>query len=149
MAVKYYCRRCGKRFVDWGAEKLGFKCPDCDDEELVRVGVSEEKLLKRPSLKRKVRRPAAAVPATEEDILTPDLEEFEVEEPEVEEVIAEPAVATEADLEIEGETAPETPEEAEEGDIEIGEEAPLEEGGQNADVEVLEEPIENADEWPE
>ena len=35
MAVKYHCRKCGKRFIDWGAEKLGFKCPDCENEQVV------------------------------------------------------------------------------------------------------------------
>ncbi|HIJ65855.1 MAG TPA: hypothetical protein HPP77_07875 [Candidatus Hydrogenedentes bacterium] len=52
MPVKFHCRKCGKRFVDWGAEKLGFKCPDCEDEELLRIGAPEDKPAKRPSLKR-------------------------------------------------------------------------------------------------
>jgi len=38
MPLKYYCPKCEKRFVDWGAEKLGFKCPSCTEETLYRVG---------------------------------------------------------------------------------------------------------------
>lgn len=38
MPLKYYCPKCDKRFVDWGAEKLGFKCPDCANEALFKVG---------------------------------------------------------------------------------------------------------------
>ncbi|HOH28061.1 MAG TPA: hypothetical protein PLC40_00165 [Candidatus Hydrogenedentes bacterium] len=40
MVVKYYCPKCGRRFVDWGAEKLGFKCPSdtCEEAELVILG---------------------------------------------------------------------------------------------------------------
>lgn len=38
MPLKYYCPKCDKRFIDWGAEKLGFKCPTCTGETLFRVG---------------------------------------------------------------------------------------------------------------
>ena len=53
MPVKYYCRNCSKRYVEWGAEKLGFRCPDCEDEELVRVGGGEgpSKTTAKPSLR--------------------------------------------------------------------------------------------------
>ncbi|NIA15251.1 MAG: hypothetical protein GWP08_14370 [Nitrospiraceae bacterium] len=60
MPVKYICQECGKRFVDWGAEKLGYRCPDCKDSELVRA--SEHQAAKpkkpKPSLKRKPRKNA-------------------------------------------------------------------------------------------
>lgn len=59
MSVKYHCRKCGKKYIDWGAEKLGFKCPDCDGEELIRFGQGEERAAKRPSLRRRVTRKAA------------------------------------------------------------------------------------------
>jgi predicted RNA-binding Zn-ribbon protein involved in translation (DUF1610 family) len=39
MAVKYQCPKCEKRYIDWGAEKLGFQCPDCDEEKLIQVGL--------------------------------------------------------------------------------------------------------------
>ncbi|HUW62933.1 MAG TPA: hypothetical protein VMZ06_18155 [Candidatus Bathyarchaeia archaeon] len=70
MAVKYHCRKCGKRFVDWGAEKLGYKCPDCEGEELIRVGSPDDKVVRRPSLKRKVRRPVVPLPVDEERGIT-------------------------------------------------------------------------------
>lgn len=60
--MKYHCAKCGRRFVDWGAEKLGFKCPDCEDEELVRAGGAEERPTKRPSLKRGLKRAAPVAP---------------------------------------------------------------------------------------
>lgn len=96
MPVKFHCPKCGRRFVDWGAEKLGFKCPDCDDEELVRVGVSEERPSRRASAKRGPRRvvPAAPVEVDEPDFLTEreeapeaEVEEVETEEEETEEVL--------------------------------------------------------------
>lgn len=52
MPVKYYCPKCDRRFVDWGAEKLGFVCPTCDGEQLIQVGAQESGPAK-PSLKRK------------------------------------------------------------------------------------------------
>ena len=56
MAIKYHCPKCGKRYIDWGAEKAGFKCPDCEDEELVRVGENDQTIGRKPSLRRSVKR---------------------------------------------------------------------------------------------
>lgn len=64
MAVKYECPKCSRRFTEWGAEKFGFKCPGDEwcpaerpkDIELIRVGASETKPGRRPSLKRIPRR---------------------------------------------------------------------------------------------
>lgn len=54
MAVKYFCAKCEKRYIDWGAEKLGFKCPECEGEELKLVGHEVTATAKKkPSLKRK------------------------------------------------------------------------------------------------
>lgn len=86
MAVKYHCKKCGKRFVEWGAQKLGFKCPDCTDEELVRVGMADDKALRKPSLKRRPRR-AAALGTVDEEGLGVDIDEMEMEENEEEEVV--------------------------------------------------------------
>lgn len=86
MAVKYQCPKCGRRFTEWGAEKLGFKCPQdefcpkdaTDDIELVPAGQGEEKTPKRVSLKRTIRRrPTPRKPVAEEDeALVPDVDEF-------------------------------------------------------------------------
>ncbi len=68
MAVKYHCPKCEKRFIDWGAEKLKFKCPDCEDEKLIEVSHSAALVkarAKKPAPKRKkkktvvTRRPVA------------------------------------------------------------------------------------------
>lgn len=68
MAVKYICPVCGRRFVDWGAEKLGFKCPgdDCKDETLIVVGSSGEEKEDKPSLKRSRKRKTITPPAAPE-----------------------------------------------------------------------------------
>ena len=36
MAIKYYCPKCRRRFVEWGAKKSKFKCTndECAGEEL-------------------------------------------------------------------------------------------------------------------
>ena len=53
MPVKYYCPKCAKRYVEWGAEKLKFECPACANEELLRVSSDNQpKVSKRPNLRR-------------------------------------------------------------------------------------------------
>lgn len=53
MAAKYTCSQCERKFIDWGAEKLGYKCPDCDDSELKPIVFEPAaKAKKKPSLKR-------------------------------------------------------------------------------------------------
>jgi hypothetical protein len=87
MPGKYVCPKCGRRFTEWGAEKFGFKCPT--DEwspkdhpegvELVKVGLSEDKPTRRPTLKRG-RKVAVAAPSTytDEEGIVPDIEDLEV-----------------------------------------------------------------------
>ena len=80
MPAKYYCRKCGKRFIDWGAEKLGFQCPVCAGEELVRVGQTDDKpAKKKPSLKRKVRKVAPVMVPDEAMVsgLDPEVSELD------------------------------------------------------------------------
>ena len=63
MPIKYHCPSCNRRFVDWGAEKLEFKCPDCEGEKLILVGADKESgaASQKPSLKRSAK---AAVKGT-------------------------------------------------------------------------------------
>ncbi len=109
MAVKYVCPKCGRKFTEWGAEKLGFKCPRdkfcpedaTEDIELVRAGTQEDHSHKRVALKRTPKR--KAVPVIRESMLdddeamVPDVDAFseegeygaeeeDAEEDEVEEV---------------------------------------------------------------
>ncbi len=77
MAVKYECPECGRRFLEWGAEKYGFKCPNddnCPDShpenvELAAITFEQDQPIRRkPTLKRtaaaaKRRRAAAKVEA--------------------------------------------------------------------------------------
>ena len=52
MVLKYECPKCERRFVDWGAEKLDFKCPDCI-EKLECLGMGQDSQKRKPKLKRK------------------------------------------------------------------------------------------------
>lgn len=75
MAIKYFCPKCDRKFVEWGAEKLGFKCPSCTDETLLKVGFNpEEKVAKKPTLKRRTKK--VALPDAEEEVLVPDIDDF-------------------------------------------------------------------------
>lgn len=49
MTIKFRCPKCDRKYIDWGAEKLGYLCPDCK-EELSEIGM-EEADSKTPSLK--------------------------------------------------------------------------------------------------
>ena len=98
MSVKFECPKCGRRFTEWGAEKIGFKCPpdewsahDGDEEaELVRVGASNKAGSKKPSLKRPTKKvpPMVAAPLLaeegdslpEDDLVGDDEDEDEVED---------------------------------------------------------------------
>ncbi len=77
MVAKYQCPKCERRFVEWGAEKLDFKCPHCSDGILVRVGARPSAPVS-PKLKR---RPAKVIAPEEEDLVgaEADIEEEEVE----------------------------------------------------------------------
>lgn len=70
MTAKYHCSQCGKRYVDWGAKNLDFKCPDCEDGKLVPVGQTEAASpKKKPSLKRKrASKKKVSPPATPEEL---------------------------------------------------------------------------------
>lgn len=63
MAVKYYCPKCGRRFVEWGAQKLDFKCPseDCAEQALSQVGASELDAEEKQKVKR-VKKAKSIVP---------------------------------------------------------------------------------------
>lgn len=70
MAVKYHCLKCGKRYADWGAEKLAYNCPECEGEKLVLVDHMGGQVAAKPTLKRKRKQaakkkppPVPAVPA--------------------------------------------------------------------------------------
>lgn len=102
MAVKYECPKCQRRFVDWGAERLGFKCPHderCTDVSpsdviaLIKVTAGGELAEAAASLKRKPKKEVIAVPVEEEidDVVDEDADD-EVLEEEVEEVIEEDVV---------------------------------------------------------
>lgn len=80
MPIKYHCPKCGKRYVEWGAKKLGFHCPACAGSELVRSGGGPDRAAANPALRRRVRVPvddeeeAPLVPLDEPE----DAEEFPV-----------------------------------------------------------------------
>lgn len=149
MAVKYHCRKCGKRFVEWGAEKLGFKCPDCENEELVRVGVADEKVVRKPSLKRRPRRVVSAVSTMDDEGIGTDIEDIEMEDQEEEETVflASDDDAEPVGFDLEGVIPVDSIVGGEGAELDIPDEfgeaaAPL------AD-ETLEEPIDDSEPWSE
>lgn len=86
MAVKYTCKECEKKFIDWGAEKLGFKCPDCEDSPLELIDfqpAAKAKAKKKPALKRKAKKVTAKKIKVEEEapetVATADGEEVVLE----------------------------------------------------------------------
>lgn len=148
-AKKYHCRKCGRRFIDWGAEKLNFKCPDCDGEELVRVGGVIDGSAKRPSLRRKVRRPVVPVPLGEEDVLMGDMEDLDVEQPEEEDTfyVAEEEEKTVPELDTEEEIAPAGIEDIAETDLVETDDLVFGEEDAPAGAEEIEETPEEETDW--
>jgi hypothetical protein len=56
MAIKYECPKCERRFVEWGAKKLNFLCPDCN-VPLERLGTQvSDQIVTEPSLGRRTKR---------------------------------------------------------------------------------------------
>jgi DNA-directed RNA polymerase subunit RPC12/RpoP len=157
MAIKYHCRKCGKRFVEWGAAKLNYKCPSCDNEELVRVGPSEEKVARRQSLKRKPRRPTVAARASEQDLIVPDIEQIEAEEVDTEfERKAEPAAFLAAEdeggrvgLDLDDVIPGEELAEAESGDLALGDDLPFNDSTPSLGEERIDDSVGDGDGWPE
>jgi hypothetical protein len=88
MALKYECPKCGRKFTEWGAEKLGYKCPNdqwCkhegEDPELIVAGSQDESPSRKTSLKRSFRpRPKAVKSLAEEVEPASDEDEFDDEE---------------------------------------------------------------------
>jgi hypothetical protein len=63
LAAKYHCPMCGRRFVEWGAQNLEFKCPGegCDQAVLVLPGTGNDNIGVKPKSKRSKKTP---VPVT-------------------------------------------------------------------------------------
>jgi hypothetical protein len=61
MATKYACPLCERKFIDWGAEKLGYKCPDCEGSDLKLIGFepAAKAKKKKPALKRAAKKKKA------------------------------------------------------------------------------------------
>ena len=102
MPVKYECPKCGRRFTEWGAEKVGFKCPKdqwcTKSTRRCRTGPcrSSDEGFSAPSHveadPRKIAQPKVHVVELDEDeARVPDIEEIEAddefEEEEEDEVI--------------------------------------------------------------
>lgn len=133
MTAKYECPECGRRFKEWGAEKLGFKCPvdefstdgHPENVELVPIGFEQDQPMRRkPSLKRAAtatKRRTTKKIVTEASLLDADIEddvaEIDEEETEDEEVVEEVIVASEVDVAIAA--VVETDEDADDDEVEV------------------------------
>lgn len=91
MAIKYECPKCGRRFADWGAEKLGFKCPmddscppdqragdSAEEIELVRLGSQDDQLTPRRATTKRVQKRAVDVKPLENQ--DPEIEDDAVDD---------------------------------------------------------------------
>lgn len=93
--IKYFCPKCGKKFVEWGAQKFNFMCPTCHDVQLERIGISGDQIVSTPKARRKPRPiedegdiefPDSYSQEEElEDFGVPDIPILEDEEPSIEE----------------------------------------------------------------
>jgi len=100
--IKYFCPKCGKKFVEWGAEKFNFKCPNCHDVQLERIGISGDQIISTPKIRRKPRLiedegdiefPEGYSQEEElEDFGVPDVPILEDEEPSLEEELPPEAI---------------------------------------------------------
>ena len=157
MAVKYECPKCGRKFTEWGAEKLKFHCPmdewcpkDASKEiQFVKAGSGDSDGSRAPSLKRRAKKVVVAPPRVvpvEDEAIVPDVDEVEDDtdedvELEGEEVVDdEKAVVVVADAEEEPGVVLADDEEVEEGEVEDLEfdESDAESKG-DSDAEVTEE----------
>lgn len=125
MAVKYFCPKCGRRFVEWGAQKLDFKCPTekCGEEPLLVLGSQEMEAIEGPKIKR-VKKSKAPLPVSAPDFDMSDMDdpymggdELDVdEEGEIEEEEEVEALVVEDDEVVVLDEAVVVDEDAEEGD---------------------------------
>jgi DNA-directed RNA polymerase subunit RPC12/RpoP len=110
VAIKYYCPKCHKRFVEWGAKKSGFKCPnaDCGHEELKLMDSAVLiEAVEKPKLKRVKRKKTPPVPLGEdfdvdEGMVVMPLEDEDFEDVESEEEEAETEEVEEVEEVIDG-----------------------------------------------
>ena len=92
VVIKYYCPKCRKCFVEWGAKKAGFKCLACEGEELnlldsaYLIESSDKPKLKRVSPKKHQPVPIGNALDEDDGIIDVPMDDEEFEEGEIEEV---------------------------------------------------------------
>lgn len=99
MPIKYYCPKCHRRFLEWGAEKLSHTCPnaECESAALVLMESTTLEAPEKPKLKKVKRKKTPPVIPMGDDfdvdeamvdmpLEDEDFEDVEVEEEETEEV---------------------------------------------------------------
>ena len=111
MAVKYHCPKCEGRYVEWGAQKLGFMCPHCEGQTLIRSGASAAAAETAPALRRRPKKVEPTAPAEEED----GAEDFEGIAEDSEDTEQEDSSVEEKDF-VDSPTAPKTGDDAGEED---------------------------------
>ena len=88
MAGKYYCPKCHRKFIEWGAEKVGYKCPnqDCNGESLKLIDPKTLENMEKPKVKKPKREKKRVVPVSSEYDLEDGVSEVPLEEEEYEEI---------------------------------------------------------------
>lgn len=107
MPIKYYCSKCHRRFLEWGAEKLSHTCPnpECASEPLKLMESTTLEAPEKPKLKKLKRKKTPPVIPMGDDFDVDDamvdmpLEDEDFEDVEVEEEETEEAEETEEVLE--------------------------------------------------
>lgn len=149
MAVKYQCPKCERRFIEWGAQKFEFKCPNCPGEELVRIGSSVEAPISAASLKRRPKKVDTRAALYDDDVDASTFGEgFEEDiDEEIVDTDVEPEIAVgkgapvDADVDLDAELEPDLEETEEVADEEIP--GALDFEGDAAGIEPLEEDLED------
>jgi len=88
VAGKYYCPKCHRKFIDWGAEKLGFKCPnkECEGEPLKLIDPKTLENMEKPKVKKPKREKKRVVPVSSEYDWEDGVSEVPLEDEEYEEL---------------------------------------------------------------
>lgn len=101
MPIKYYCPKCHRKFLEWGAKKTNFACPnsDCGAESLVLMDSTTLEAPDKPKLKKVKRKKAPPVPLGDDFDVDEGMVDMPLEDEDFEDVDAE-----DEEVEVEEET---------------------------------------------
>ncbi len=104
MPIKYYCPKCHRKFLEWGAKKMSFSCPnaECAAESLHIVDATTLEAPEKPKLKKVKRKKAPPVPLGDDFDVDEGMVDMPLEDEDFEDVDAEDEeVEVEEEAEVE------------------------------------------------